>query len=113
MVIGYIGATFSEVYYIHLMHLFYISGLSLLTLMIATRVTLSHGGHGTQLEIKSKSLKVIIGLFVLAALTRMSAGFIPVLYLSHLFYAASVWIIGMLVWAVVFLPKIFKIHLNN
>ncbi len=113
MVVGLVGATLFEVYYIHLIHLFYVSGLSLLTLMIASRVILSHGGHDGQLEVRSKSLIVVTGFLILAALTRLSAGFMPELYLSHLLYAASVWIFGILIWGIVFLPKIFKIHLNN
>ncbi|MBP9682197.1 MAG: NnrS family protein [Bacteriovorax sp.] len=113
MVLGLVGSSFSEVYYIHFIHLFYIAGLSLLTLMIAARVILSHGGHDVRLEVKSKSLMVVMVLLILAALTRLSAGFMPELYHSHLLYAASVWILGMSVWGIVFLPKIFKIHLNN
>ncbi len=109
MVVGYIGASLSKTYYIHLIHLFYISGLSLLTIMVASRVTLAHGGHKMQMEINSKPLIAIIVLFVLAGLTRISAGLMPDLYLSHLLYAASVWIVGMLVWGIIFLPKMFKL----
>jgi uncharacterized protein involved in response to NO len=109
MVLGYLCASFFPTYYVHFMHLFYISGLSLMTIMIASRVTLSHGGHDMAIESKSKAMIAVIFLFILAALTRMSAGFLPSQYLSHLFYAATVWIVGMTVWGVIFLPKMFKV----
>lgn len=112
MVIGYISASFSEIYRVHLMHLFYISGLSLMTIMVATRVTLSHGNHDMLPEVNARSLKVVIALFITASIMRLFAGLMPDLLLSHLFYAASLWLLGMIVWGVVFLPKIVKIHLK-
>lgn len=106
LLLGHVGASLFIDYKIHFMHLFYIGGLSLLTLFVATRVSLSHGGHDTSIEAKSKTLYGVISLFILAALTRFSAGMLPSEYQSHLLYAASVWIIGLVWWAIVFLPKI-------
>lgn len=103
---GHVGASLFFNYKIHFLHLFYIGGLGLMTLIIATRVTLSHGGHDVRLEIKSKILYGLIFLLVLAALTRFSAGFLPAEYQSHLLYAACLWIIGISWWAIAFLPKI-------
>lgn len=105
LLIGHVGASLFIGYKIHFMHLFYIGGLSLLTLFVATRVTLSHGGHDTGLELKSKYLYGVIFLFVSAALTRFSAGLLPAHYQSHLLYAAIVWILGLLLWGIIFIPK--------
>jgi uncharacterized protein involved in response to NO len=106
LVVGALGASLFLEYRIHLMHLVFISGLSMMTLMIATRVSLSHGQHDMSLEIKSRHLQATIFLFILAALTRLSAGFWPALYERHLTYAALVWIAGLILWGQSFLPKI-------
>ncbi|MBY0415860.1 MAG: NnrS family protein [Bdellovibrionales bacterium] len=109
LLIGHVGASFFLQYKIHFMHLFYIGGLSLMTLLVASRVTLSHGGHDMKPEIKSKTLIGLVFIFTLAALTRFSAGLFPQLYLSHLLYASLVWIFGLLLWGGKFIPKIIKI----
>lgn len=109
LVIGALAASFFPAERIHLIHLFYVSGIGLLTLMIATRVSLSHGNHDMSLEVKSKHLVWTIGLIILASLTRSTAGFMPKLYEHHLAYASLVWIIAILVWGWVLLPKIFEV----
>ena len=109
LLLGHIGASLFANYKIHFMHLFYIGGLSLMTLLIATRVTLSHGGHNVGLELKSRALYGLIILFIVAALTRLSAGFLPSQYLSHLLYAAVVWISGLTLWGIVFIPRIILV----
>jgi uncharacterized protein involved in response to NO len=106
LVIGSLGANFFPDYRIHLLHLVFISGLSMLTLMIATRVSLSHGKHDMSLEMKSRQLQAAIFLFILAALARVSAGFIPTFYEYHLTCAALIWIAGLILWGWAFLPKI-------
>ena len=105
MLIGQWGETLLPSYRLHFLHLVFISGLGLMTLMIATRVALSHGGHGTELEKNSKTIAIGAVLLVLAALTRVAAGFSPAVYQSHLTYAACIWILGLLVWGWVYLPK--------
>jgi uncharacterized protein involved in response to NO len=105
LVIGHVGASLFPHYKIHLMHLFYIGGLSLMTLLVATRVTLSHGGHDVNRETNSKGLYGLVFLFITAALTRLSAGFLPSEFQTHLLYAALVWLFGLLLWGVIFIPK--------
>lgn len=105
LLIGQWGQTLSPSNRLHFLHLLFISGLGLMTLMIATRVALSHGGHGTDLEKNSKAIAIGAVLLVLAALTRIFAGFSPAVYQSHLVYAACIWILGLLVWGWVYLPK--------
>jgi uncharacterized protein involved in response to NO len=110
MLIGALAASFFPSERIHLLHMLFVSGIGMLTLMIATRVSLSHGKHDMNLEMKSKHLVATVSLIILAGLTRSTAGFMPKLYEHHLAYAALVWIMGLLVWGWVFLPKIFKIE---
>ncbi|MFB6355574.1 MAG: NnrS family protein [bacterium] len=89
----------------HGFHTIFIGGFSLLTILVATRVTLAHGTEGKQLESSSITLKLLIGLFVLAMVTRVTAAIWPRVYLSHLGYAAMIWLLGILLWACVFLPR--------
>lgn len=93
---------------IHFLHVVFISGLALMTLMIATRVCLSHGKHDMSLEKNSKALLFGALLVAFAGLTRLSAGFAPHIYQSHLIYASYTWILGLLAWGAVFLPKILR-----
>ncbi len=92
-------------YRIHFLHIYFISGLGLLTLMIATRVTLAHGGHGLQLESRSKTLPAVIILILMAAAARAAAGFVHTSYLDHLLYASLIWCAALLLWASVFVKR--------
>lgn len=109
LVLGQWGVCFFPDQRIHLLHVVLVSGLGLMTLMIATRVILSHGHHGLQWEKNSKGLFFGALLLSLAGFTRLSAGFAPQIYQSHLLYAAYTWILGLLLWGALFLPKIFRI----
>lgn len=100
-------------YHVHLLHVLLVSGLGLMTFMIAVRVTLSHGHHDLNIESKSKYLWMAAFLMSFAGLTRLSAGLLPQLYQSHLVYAAYTWILGLLFWGWIFLPRILKIKKNK
>jgi uncharacterized protein involved in response to NO len=100
LITGLWGAALLPAYSIHFMHLLYIGGFGLMTLMIATRVVLAHGGYSLSLESRLPALPWIIGLTVFAAVTRLVAGLIPAAYETHLIYAAAVWIFGVAVWLV-------------
>lgn len=110
MVIGSLAASFFPYNRIHFLHLLFISGISMLTLMIGTRVSLSHGKHDLSPEMKSKHILWTVGLIILAALTRSTAGFMPRLYEHHLAYAALVWIAALFTWGWLMLPKIFHVN---
>jgi len=99
-------AVFWTQYSVHFNHIIFIGALSLMFFAVATRVTLSHGGHDQQLEVKSKALWFMLVLFFIAMITRVTAHMLSDLYVSHLAYAAIAWIIGCLIWACVFLSKV-------
>lgn len=80
-------------------HIVFISGFSLLTFTVATRVILGHSGHMELLRRNLASVYTMGGLVILAMLTRVSADWMPQTRLNHLGYAAVVWIIGVIVWA--------------
>ena len=107
MLFGLWGSLWTD-YRIHFAHIFYIGGLGLITLLIAVRVVLSHGQHGLRLESQTWFIPIFSGLVIAAAITRLSAGFVPQIYLNHLAYAATVWCVGLILWGVVLLPKIIR-----
>lgn len=109
LVLGQIGLTILPSFRIHLLHVIFTSGLALMTFMIAVRVGLSHGHHEMALEKSSKALGLGAFLIFFAGLTRLSAGFAPHIYQSHLIYAAYTWILGLLIWGWIFLPKIYRV----
>lgn len=79
-------------------HVVFISGFSLLTFTVASRVILGHSGHSRLFHAKLPTVYVLLGLLLLAMLTRVSADWMPDIRQSHLAYAATVWMIGVTVW---------------
>lgn len=110
LIFGQSGVLLFPLYRTHFLHIIFISGLGLMTFMIATRVILAHGHHGMQMENSSKGLLLGTVLIVLAGLTRLFAGLVPQHYESHLFYSASVWFLGLILWGFLFLPKIVFVN---
>ncbi len=107
LVVGlWVHALFPELN-IHAAHLFFVGGFGMMTTIISSRVILSHGNYGLDIESKSKIYAFCSLMFMLAAITRFSAPWTPN-YINHLGYAAACWIIAMLVWCVIFIPKIFN-----
>ena len=87
-------------------HLIYISGFSLLTLMVASRVILAHGNYDLSLEFKNKYIWIPVILIIISTATRVSAAFVEGGYERHLSYAALVFIVAGFIWSLYFVPKI-------
>jgi len=82
------------------LHLFFVSGLGLITMTVGTRVILGHAGRHDLLGGKIVWLRWVVGLLVLAALTRMTSDFIPAVRISHHKYAAWTWAVAGVIWLV-------------
>ncbi|MGE0526595.1 MAG: NnrS family protein [Bdellovibrionales bacterium] len=98
---------------VHWMHLTYIGGFGLMTMTVASRVTLAHGRYDLGFESQSRALSVIGGLILLAAVTRVFAPFYPPSYVPHLAYAALTWVIALGLWSFIFLGKILKLGTSS
>lgn len=109
LLLGQWSICFFPDYRIHLLHVVLVSGLALMTFMIASRVILAHGRHDMEWEKTSKGLFFGGLLLCLAGFTRLSAAFAPHIYQSHLLYAAYTWTLGLLIWGAFFLPKIYRV----
>ena len=90
------------------LHLFFVSGLGLLTMTVGTRVILGHAGRHDLLGGKIIWLRWAIGLVLLAAVTRMTSDFIPAVRVSHHIYAAWTWIAACAVWLIALFPYFLR-----
>jgi hypothetical protein len=80
------------------LHLFFVSGLGLMTMAVGARVILGHAGRHDLLAGKITWLRWVFGLLILAATTRMTSDFIPAVRVSHHNYAAWTWVGAATVW---------------
>ncbi len=106
MLLGTIGLWLFPDYRLEAIHLLYVSGFGLLTLMIASRVILAHGNHDLQLEFGNWFINIPVGMIVFAAATRVAAAFVDGGYERHLAYAAFIFLSGFGLWCYFFVPKL-------
>ncbi|NJO54100.1 MAG: NnrS family protein [Bacteroidales bacterium] len=90
------------------LHVLFISGFSLLTLIVASRVVLGHSGRSASFRAWLWPVLVMTGLVVLAMLTRVSADWMPQMRQSHYAYAAVAWMAGVAAWSVGILPGLAR-----
>lgn len=91
---------------IHGSHAFFINGLVLLSLLIATRVIRSHGNADPSFE-NRKTLYLTTGLIFLASVTRVTAYVFPESYLHHLGYGSLLLSSGVILWSAQYLPLLW------
>lgn len=96
------------------LHLYLISGLGLLTFMIAGRVTLSHGGFSLDFERSEKFIWINCLLFITAALCRFLPSVVNFIdYEISLNIAVIFWGLGIISWLKVFGAKLIAPILNR
>ncbi|OJV02251.1 MAG: hypothetical protein BGO12_01645 [Verrucomicrobia bacterium 61-8] len=89
-----------------LLHLLLITGFSLLTFIVASRVVLGHSGQSARFRATIWPVLIMTSLVALAMLTRVSADWMPAMRMSHYGYAAVSWVLGVVIWAVAILPGV-------
>ena len=89
-------------------HIVVISGFSLLTFIVASRVVYGHSGQAEKFQARLKPVLALIALIMLAMLTRVSADWMPAIRLSHYAYAGVSWIAGVIVWMWSVLPGVTR-----
>lgn len=104
--LGYLLMAAFPAWQITIVHIVFISGFSLLTFTVATRVVLGHSGQDSKFELPLKSVMTVTVLLVLAVVIRIAADFIPDLRLSHYAYASLLWVGGAIVWSACMLPGV-------
>lgn len=79
-------------------HLLYIGCFGLLILVVASRVLFGHSGDLDGFFVKSKWVRFLVFLAVLAAITRVTPAWRPSTTVSHHIYAAWTWGLLALFW---------------
>ena len=87
-------------------HIVFITGFTLLTFTVATRVVLGHSGQSEKFAHPLKSIAIMAGLFILAMATRVSADWMPDVRMTHYAYASLAWVAAVAVWAIAILPGV-------
>ncbi|MCP5522304.1 MAG: NnrS family protein [Verrucomicrobiales bacterium] len=105
---GYLAVTLFPPFRVALLHVTFMGGFALLTLVVATRVVFGHGGHAAAFQARNRWLYVTVGVLVLAMATRVSGDFWPAILISHYVYGALCWIAAVLFWGVRVLPKVLR-----
>jgi len=90
------------------LHVVFITGFSLITFIVASRVVLGHSGQSEKFRASLWPVLVLCALITISMLTRVTADWLPMRQMSHYAYAAVAWTSGVLVWAAFILPGITK-----
>lgn len=81
------------------LHVLLVGSFSLAALAIGAHVTFGHCGRHDLRDGRSWMMRLVGGLVLLAAFTRVSADFLPKSYVAHLGSASLVWLIALFIWA--------------
>lgn len=96
--LGLVLAPFHYVQHISIEHLLYIGGFGMLMLVVGSRVLFGHSGDLEGFFARSKWVRFLIFLGVLAATTRATPAWVPATTVSHHIYAAWTWGLLALIW---------------
>ncbi|MDZ4402523.1 NnrS family protein [Prosthecobacter sp.] len=94
LILGWIGivlAPFHYVQHVSIEHLLYIGGFGMLMLVVGSRVLFGHSGDLDGFFVKSKWVRFLVFLGVLAATTRATPAWMPSTTVSHHIYASWTW----------------------
>lgn len=105
---GYALMALMPAYQSGLVHVVFVTGFSLLTFTVASRVLLGHSGQSEKFSRVLKPILWMTALLILAMLLRVAADFIPGGRLHAYAAAAVIWAIGSLIWAKALLPSVAR-----
>ncbi len=105
---GILGPVFFAARRIAFEHLLFVGGFGLLCMIVGSRVLFGHSGKVERFHHRSWMARAIVFAIVVAALTRLSADFMPRVTISHYEYAAWSWAVGLLLWLVWHAPRFFN-----
>lgn len=79
-------------------HLLYLGGFGLLILVVSSRVLCGHSGQLDDFSRRSRMVRSLVGLALLALANRVSPALAPQVAVSHHQYAALSWVLAILLW---------------
>jgi len=89
------------------LHILFIGGFSLMAFGVATHVSLGHLNLEQLALGRPPAVIALGGTFILALLIRVAADASDT-YLTHLGWAAGIWIVGSGIWLIFFGPKLMR-----
>ena len=92
------------------LHLMFVGGFGLMTFVVATRVTVGHGGFEELWETNRAAVIVPLTLIALSAPTRLAADALPAFYFELIVGAGALWLAGAALWGLMFVPKLAPWH---
>ncbi len=101
LILGWLGIVLAPLHYVQhvsIEHLLYIGGFGMLMLVVGSRVLFGHSGDLDGFFVKSKWVRFLVFLGVLAATTRATPAWMPSTTVSHHIYAAITWALLALFW---------------
>jgi len=101
LTVGWHGLALAGFFYaqhVSVEHLLYIGGFGMLMLIVGSRVLFGHSGDLDGFFVKSKWVRFLVFLGVLAAITRATPAWAPSTTVSHHIYAACTWALLALLW---------------
>jgi len=105
---GLLAVALLPAWRVALLHLTFASGLTMVTIVVATRVMFGHSGQGLRLRERNVWLIVAFVLMSLGTLTRITGDFVPKILPTHYSYGALGWAAGIILWAVKVLPAVLR-----
>ena len=94
------------------LHLTFIGGFGLMTMIIATRVVTGHCDAESLWQGNRLPIVVPVGLIALSVPVRLAADMAPLLYFECLAAAGVLWLAGVGLWGLIFLPKLGPSHVS-
>ncbi len=101
LAVGWLGLVLAPFHYaqhVSIEHLLYIGGFGMLMLVVGSRVLFGHSGDLEGFFVKSRWVRFLVVLGVLAATTRATPAWVPSTTVSHHIYAAWTWALLCLFW---------------
>jgi len=93
-----------------MLHVTFIGGFGLLTIMIGSRVITGHCDAKDLWLQNAWQLGLPGILIMLACVARLGAGLYPAAYAVFLYCGVGLWLLAMLLWGVLFVPRSFPSH---
>lgn len=96
--LGSFGSWLIPSQFVHWTHVLFISGFGLMTLMISSRVILSHGGYDLAKEGERGVIALVVGLLIATTVVRLLIGMSSAPTEILLLLSSILWLVTLMVW---------------